>query len=174
MKNMNIDNIKMLLSRYYDGTSSLADERTLTEYFTSAQEIPSELEADRRMFQAFADAGTEAMVDDTVPEGLERRMSAVIDGLERRHRRRMLMRVWGGAAAAVALIGSAISWNYNTGDTVVGDGTDMSDEDVCYYTESSLRLLVTTLGRGVSESAEAQKTLLTTTADALEKVEKTL
>ncbi|MDE7397017.1 MAG: hypothetical protein K2M98_04755 [Muribaculum sp.] len=170
---MNIDNIKMLLSRYYDGTSSLADERTLTEYFTSAQEIPSELEADRRMFQAFAEAGTEAPVDDTVPEGLDRRMSDVVDGLERRHSRRMLMRVWGGAAAAVVLICGVVSWNYKTAaDT--GAVSGLSDEDVCYYTESSLRMLVSTMGRGVSESAEAQKTLLTTTADALEKVEKTL
>lgn len=171
---MNVENIKVLLSRYYEGTSSLADERTLAEYFASAQEVPTELEADRRMFQAFAAAEMDASVDNAVPEGLDRRMADVIDGLERRHRRRMFTRVWSGVAAAVVLICGAISWNYNTGDTVAGDGSDMSDEAVCYYTESSLRLLVSTLGRGVSESAEAQKTLFTTTADALEKVEKTL
>ena len=45
-----IDIIEQTLEKYYNGTSTLAEEQMLLEYFTSTSEIPNKFHNDRDIF----------------------------------------------------------------------------------------------------------------------------
>lgn len=169
---MNNEYIKNLLERYYAGTSSLADERALAEYFAGATDIPAEFEPDRKVFLMLA-AGRRhtAGVDDAVlPDGFESRMEGVIDRMTR-HRRALRLRLWSSTVAAMLVLCAGIMWHYHSRPAEVSGSSDLTEEEICFYTESSLSLLVSTLERGTAESAEAQKTFVKTTETALQQIE---
>lgn len=52
--------IRALLERYFDGETSLAEERALSDYFASSPSIPADLEYARAMFGHFAHASGQA------------------------------------------------------------------------------------------------------------------
>lgn len=52
---MDSDQIKNLLEKYFEGNSSLAEEKILREYFLHHPAIPSELEYARKLFVHFDD-----------------------------------------------------------------------------------------------------------------------
>lgn len=57
--------IRKLIDKFMDGTSSLEEERILADYFRQGKDIPSELEPYREMF-AYFDSG---MTDETLLKG---------------------------------------------------------------------------------------------------------
>lgn len=57
--------IRILIDKFIDGTSSLEEERILADYFRQEKDIPSELEPYRNMF-AYFDSG---MADETLLKG---------------------------------------------------------------------------------------------------------
>ena len=64
--NQNIDDIRVLLDRYYNGDSSPEDLAILTAYFTSCNDIPEDMEADRLLFLNINDAMPECVESDTL------------------------------------------------------------------------------------------------------------
>jgi hypothetical protein len=57
-KAMDTKNIRQLLEDYYEGKTTLEDERFLANYFHTA-EVPSGFDADKRIFRSFYDAKNE-------------------------------------------------------------------------------------------------------------------
>jgi hypothetical protein len=75
MKEMEYNQIKQLLTRYFEGETTLEEEKMLREYFTGEGEIPADLVTSGRSFMLFK---TAAGYKPDVSE-LESRLSALID-----------------------------------------------------------------------------------------------
>ena len=75
-----IEEIKRLLDTYYEGNTSIEQEKLLCDFFASATEIPSELEADRHLFNSLLFANKDHI---NVPDNLEVQLISHIDNLEK-------------------------------------------------------------------------------------------
>ncbi len=101
--------IALLLTRYYDGETSLREEQELHAYFSRPEkEIPPEWREERRIFLLLAKEKMPAP-----PEGMEARIEKQLDFLARAEqpeekRQRVFARrtwlLWPAAAAAVAAV----------------------------------------------------------------------
>lgn len=78
--NYDINQIKSLLKAYYDGTTTIEQEKLLCDFFASATEIPKEFEADRQLFMSLQTAGN---CDLSIPDNLECQLISHIDNLEK-------------------------------------------------------------------------------------------
>lgn len=91
--------IKELLEKFYNGVASIEEEQKLTEFFKTSEELPEDLEGDRKMFMALYDPS--AMPE--MPEGLEENIMQNIRRVE--GKRRWKIAGWIiGVAAVVAVI----------------------------------------------------------------------
>lgn len=68
-----------LLDKFYRGDTTLEEEQLLASFF-SRNVLPEQWEADKNLFESLHVAATE------MPEGLEQRMSQLIDSLEEREK----------------------------------------------------------------------------------------
>lgn len=64
---MNIKTIEDILARYYEGETTLAEEKQLKEFFTG-NEVPDHLIPDRQMFIHFAEEASQAAPVKRIPE----------------------------------------------------------------------------------------------------------
>lgn len=78
--NYDINQIKSLLEAYYDGTTTIEQEKLLCDFFASATEIPKEFETDRQLFMSLQTAGN---CDLSIPDNLECQLISHIDNLEK-------------------------------------------------------------------------------------------
>lgn len=76
----NIDKIKRLLNTYYDGNTSIEQEKLLCDFFATTTDIPAELETEQQLFMALQSA---TKIDIDIPADLEQSLIAHIDNLER-------------------------------------------------------------------------------------------
>lgn len=72
---MDVKHIKDLLEKFYEGTSSQEEEDILFGFFNSGENIPQDMEADRRMFAAFSDPSKYAIP----PADLQDRIMEAVD-----------------------------------------------------------------------------------------------
>lgn len=98
-----MDNIRLLIDKFMDGTSTLDEERILADYFRTAKQLPPDLEPYREMF-AYFDGG---MADITAGQKAHRPALGV------------WRRACGVAAALLALFGMAY-WLMPGGETSQG------------------------------------------------------
>ncbi|MEQ9441989.1 MAG: HEAT repeat domain-containing protein [Cyclobacteriaceae bacterium] len=97
---MEAKNIKTLLDRYYDGDTTLVEEKQLQTYF-SQDDIPVDLWPDRDHFQAFANLQTEEP-DEAI--GYDRFFQKIEAQEHVAQERETRWKLWGGRiAASVAL-----------------------------------------------------------------------
>lgn len=102
-----INEIRRLIARYYDGSCSPDEELKIEEYFclTPDSELPDDLRADAAMFRALAIAGS---IDDIeLPTGLDERLDAVTADAPVR-RKPVIIRYLSIAAAAAVVIAIGI------------------------------------------------------------------
>lgn len=88
---MELAEIKILVDKYYDGETSLAEEAAIAEYFATHRDIPAELEVTRAIFMT-----TSTLKEISAPEVKSRRMPLG---------RRLMLTLGGIAAAAVVVLG---------------------------------------------------------------------
>lgn len=94
------ESIRHLLDRYYDCVASPEEIRQIKSYFAETVEIPSDLEADSRIFAALT-----AIDDIEVPERLERDIRVAIASHGAGNRPRVMpWKAVAGIAAAITLI----------------------------------------------------------------------
>lgn len=103
-----INEIRRLIARYYDGSCSPDEELELEEYFclTPDSELPDDLRADAAMFRALAMAGSSDDIE--LPAGLDERLDAVTADAPVR-RKPLIIRYLSIAAAAAVVIVIGIS-----------------------------------------------------------------
>lgn len=75
-----INEIKRLLKAYYDGNTSIEQEKLLYDFFATKTDVPAELESDWQLFIALHST-TKTEVD--IPTDLEQKLISHIDNLER-------------------------------------------------------------------------------------------
>lgn len=78
---MNYEYIRELLDKFYNGETTREEELELTDFFSSAAELPAELEADRKVFAVLAEAQAFA----EAPADLDEKIMAAIDASTERH-----------------------------------------------------------------------------------------
>lgn len=98
-----LQEMKALLRRYYDGDTTPAEESELTAFFTSGVELPADLEPDRRLFKALAEAA-----DAEVPAGLKASIDEMLRQKVKRLRRNTLWISLVSSAAVVALVAGIV------------------------------------------------------------------
>lgn len=99
---MNTEEIRHLLSTYYDGKASAAEIGELKRYFTANREVPDDLKADACMFRAMA-----AYKAPAVPDDLKQRIVSATTG-----RRRNIFRLLRPALAAAASVALIVSLSF--------------------------------------------------------------
>lgn len=98
-----ISEIRELLARYYEGETSLSDERRLRRLLAETAPLPADLEEERMLFAAIAEA-SEAEVK--APADLSGRIAEAIAAESRAEKARKRSRLWRFAAVACAAAAS--------------------------------------------------------------------
>jgi len=142
MNDTNINDIKQLLERYYDGSTSEADERRLRVYF-AGDNVADDLTADKDMFLSLSGEGNVS-----VPDDLGDRISNGIDkwdALEKR-RRRFTFRAVLSLAASLAVLMAIGVWFMQQPKTT---GQQLSPEEAYAQTEKALQIFARALDKSV-------------------------
>lgn len=151
--------IDLLLERFYEGTATEAEERTLKEFF-AREDVPPRLQADRALFRGLT------QTDPPLPEGLDSRLERLIDRLDeeenrkRRHRRLTVRRAV-GIAAMFCLLCSATAWWLSRPSTPSGPtplDTCATPEEAYRETQKALSVLAYGLNRGMQGVKTAEQT----------------
>ena len=97
----NLDEIRQLLEKFYDGTSNLSEEELLIRFFQS-DDIPPGMEADSELFKALATSSN----DLEVPEDLNSKIASQIAAAEHSEAktRRINLFAYSGLAAGLLII----------------------------------------------------------------------
>lgn len=100
---MNFKEIEDLLEKYFDGKTTLAEEKQLREYFNT-EEIPPHLAVHADLFRYFAIAGKEEITD---PEFEEKFLSSISETpvIPLYSRKKRLAYIMGIAAGVLLLVG---------------------------------------------------------------------
>ena len=102
-----MDNIKKLLEKFYKGETSLAEDDQLREFFAN-EDIPEELEADKKIFDYYAYMKEEKLGDDFD----EKILNKITQPVKLEDRRRSLQRIINIAAIIVAVVGIFVIQKY--------------------------------------------------------------
>lgn len=135
--NLSFDDIRHLLERYYDGSSTADEEATLTRFFLEHPDVPTDLLTDRNMFVALHEATSL-----TPPPELERRILDATCGQVAKNRRLTITTIISTAAAFALFIGIAISV-VNFSATTLPDSTDDSIQSEAHNLSASTISIVT-------------------------------
>lgn len=113
------DKIRILLDRYYGGTSSPDDERRLGDLLAEARDLPADLEADRALFAALRDAA-DCIPD--IPRDADARITSALEAEMARGRRAAGMTfrrrvIWTLSGAAACLLAMFAAYNFVPGRT---------------------------------------------------------
>lgn len=71
--------IRLLLNKFYEGTSSDEDERELMEFFAENDSLPDDLKADKEVFSLLKETADGIGCETDVPEGFADELSMLID-----------------------------------------------------------------------------------------------
>lgn len=156
---MDADKARILLTEYYDGNTSVGEERQLAEFF-AVGDVPADMMADRELFMCMH-------ADPDIPEGLEERLAAAIDSVaigETAVARKIgIVRWlrWGGIAASVVV---ALAVGYSALGSRRGIAADPQDtcqspEEAYVYAQAALVRVSECLNKGVDETAVVGQTV---------------
>jgi len=153
-----IEDIRKLLDRFYVGETTLEEEKTLQDYFSSPS-IPEELLPDSDLFRSLGNASDSV----AVPEGLNQKILDVIDLQEKkvvRTRRISLYSLSGLAAGLLVVI--ALYVGYFKGDGSMRIAQQMTDtyedpQDAYEEARRTLAFVSAKLNSGTSELEHVKK-----------------
>jgi len=145
-------NIKTLLEKYWEGQSSLEEEKILRDYFQQEDIVP-EFEQYRGLFNYFTVQKTIAMSKEIAPKNLNKKTAHRLA----KKRRLPLLKV---AAAAVLLVGLFSIYNifYNNKNTIqqkaiVWEDTYDNEEDALRKAKEVLLLVSRKMKKGTDKAA---------------------
>jgi hypothetical protein len=160
-----IEKVRKMLERFYQGETSLEEERWLQDYLSSTT-VPEEFLADKELFKAFEESEESI----SVPGDLNSKILATIDREEHRQlksRRISLFSLSGLAAGLLALIAVYVFF-LRTDDPAQLAGNQMVDTyedpmDAYEEAKKTLAFVSNKLNAGTSEIKHIQQVSKTTT-----------
>lgn len=145
--------IEELLDQYFEGTTSLEEEKQLKHFFTY-EEVPEHLQTLQPLFVHLQQSGEEALGADFDQSVLE-----LLEGKQEAKTRRLSINTWMSRAAAIALIAVAGWWYFTPPPTQETAGIDWSKyevqdpEEAFKLTQMALLKASTELNRGANTAA---------------------
>jgi len=157
---MEIFEIEKLIADFYEGKTSVDQEKELMHFFET-QEVPPHLLADKELFQEMYSSCNEI----EVPPHLEQKLSILIDSWEKKEKRvkphqekRIINWHWvSGVAAGLFLILSIGLYTHIEWQEPVLTDTYSNPEDAYKEAQNALLLVSNNLNKGVSKLENAQK-----------------
>ena len=150
---MNVNEIKTLIDKYYEGTTTENEEQQLKAFFASG-EVPAEMLDEKAFFNAFL------MPEPTIPVHLEKRIEHQIDGwnmVEKtvsRRARTISMRWISGIAASIVLVVSVAVFINSRADQheyVVQEDTYDNPQDAYAETQRALKFFSSKMNKGLAQ-----------------------
>jgi hypothetical protein len=146
---MNIKEIEKLLEKYYEGETSLADEKVLKDFFLSG-DVPVELAVYKSQFLYFAEASADE-INDQEPEKEFFAEVSTIPVVTLHSRRNPFYYISGIAAAVLLLIGLIFTFRENTADRTKSNGSTRDTELVFNQTRDILALVSVNFNKGMDK-----------------------
>ncbi len=166
------DDIREILNRWYDGNTTPAEQQRLADFFATDRELPADLEMEREMFRAMAEAGGDyaempVEVSERITAALEAEMAG--ERVEQRNgfgwRRRAVTAC--AAAACMAMI-LTIPFLKSNDKAMIGDKAGMavsetpdarraSTDTMLFMTPELPRAVVPAVEKESRKLASAQK-----------------
>lgn len=176
---MNKATLKNLLEAYYNGETTVEEEKRLIDYFATATDIPAEFEADREVFTALGCFANDAEMPDTLGDKLDAWMAEELDKEEEKRvpnkqiKLRSFRRITTAAAATIALfIGLKFIVEPNISPRHIAP-TELSLEESAMITQKVLIEISNQLNKGVNGARQVDQQLEEVNR-ILKKVNKTL
>lgn len=165
---MERDDIKKLLQRFYEAQTSDDEEQMLRDYFSSG-DVAEELQTDRQLFLMMARAGDD---EAKVPDGLEARLSALIDSQEPSAplaAPTVSLRHWLPAVAASLLILFTVALKQFTAQPA---DVEIDDPQQAYeLTCQALDIFAETVNEGMEQAEQATETTIDMHVSILEQLQ---
>lgn len=158
---MNVNEIEILLARYYDGKTSEAEEKELKRFFAE-EDVPAHLQAERQFFMQLSIVASSA-----VPDELEAKLEGWIDQWDTHERRkqqqrkhtRLLHWQWiGSIAACVILLLSTGVYLYQYETHWAPHDTCATPEEAYAQAQKALIKLSASLNKGIDKMESMQET----------------
>lgn len=166
---MSINEIETLLDKYYEGETTLAEEKLLKEFF-SGDDVPARLQQHQPLFRFFADEARQSSSETKQDEILIRRMAGytVETRLETRPPLRKTMHYLSGIAAGLLILISLVFVIRNeVGNNRHEQIAEPTVEEA--YTQTTQALLLVSVGLNTGFNAVEG---LQTMGNALEQVQR--
>lgn len=145
-----LTHIRNLLEKFYEGATSQAEEKKLSEFFLNS-EVPSELQADKALFIAMDEASGEV----EIPSYLDEKLSKTIDNAqqkEKRGRRISLYSFTGLAAGLLLILSVYLGFLREDQTSNLVEQYAVEDPDVAYEeAKKALELVAEKWNKGTSE-----------------------
>ena len=168
----NLEEIRKVLERFYQGETTLEEEKQLEEYFSSTA-VPEELLPDKELFLGLTEADDQIHV----PSDLNQKVLSTLEQVERkevRTRRISLFSLSGLAAGILVLIAVYLFFVRTDGPTrfASSEMVDTYDDPMDAYEEAkrALTYVSAKLNNGTSELKHVQQ--VSKTADPLKSLSK--
>jgi hypothetical protein len=146
---MNIKEIERLLEKYYEGETTLEEEKVLKTFFSSG-DVPLELSVHRSQFLYFAVASEEEISEWKLGEEMfaEKREISVVSLHSSRNRS---IYISGIAATVLLLIGLVFTFNEDVINNPKGEVSSANPELVFTQTRDILALVSVNLNKGMDK-----------------------
>lgn len=158
---MKVNEIEQLLVQYYDGETNEAEEKELKKFFAQ-EDIPAHLLAEKKLFAQLA-----SQPEPETPEGLESKLSGLIDEWDTRERRTMKIKKrtriirlqWmGSIAASLLLLFSVGMYLYKPYTSPTPQDTCASPAEAYAEAQKALLMFSSALNKGVQQVETVHET----------------
>lgn len=170
---MKVNEIEKLLARYYDGTTSEAEEKELKRFFAE-EDVPAHLLAEKEIFAQLAGCEassrndeTEAPPSPTIPKGLESRINSLIDEWDtherqvqkvKKHTHTLRLQWIGSIAASLLILFSVGMYLYKPYTPPTPQDTCATPEEAYAQAQRALIMLSSNLNKGIEKVETVQET----------------
>ena len=152
---MNIKEIEELLEKYYEGETTLAEERILKDFFLSGR-VPLELAVHENQFRYFAQASRDEINDLELEEKIFTENSS-IPGVPMHSRRNRFYYISGIAATILLLIGLLFTFREDIYKRNNIDNSDISPELAFAQTQTILIMVSENFNKGLDKMQYMEK-----------------
>ena len=152
---MELKIIKVLLEKFYEGSTSLEEEKNLRDYFRNSS-VPDELACDKELF-LFSSGETETI---PVSSGLEQKLELLIDRQDKVETKTKQIRLWykiASVAAGLAIL--LVCYLFISKEGQVNKMKDTyTDPQIAYaQVKQTLLYISETLNKGTKPLAQVSK-----------------